>query len=127
MGRDLRPKAPTYYLTIHKNGEEIIRREPFGDFCLAVAFTSRFYRPRSRRSVLAFTTEVINGEHARSYAELARPEAVELEEPYHEERYIRAVKLSNAFDFENSYFFLIETDHGIDELESYMSDEGEVE
>src|SRR5262245_22605308 len=102
-----------YYLTIKKNGEVILAKQPFADYAAAVAFTSQFYQPRAARSVLRFTTEVINGEFARSYATLERPENLDKDSPFFKERCHATVKKANAFSFDASYLFLIESELGI--------------
>ena len=108
-----------YYLTITKNSVEIAYRKPFDDFSAAVTYTSQFYKPRIEgcRTVLSFTTEVINGQYARSYTHLTRPEDIDQSMPHHERRYHIAAQQSNAFSYDGSYFFLIETELGIQDAQ----------
>jgi hypothetical protein len=63
-----------YYLTIQREGLDVVRRQPFSNYADAIAFTSRYYqfRPSIRRAVLKFSTEAINGQFARSYATLSK-------------------------------------------------------
>ena len=107
-----------YYVTVVKDGKDIVDRMPVGDFAGALAETSRFYTTRLGRGVLRFTTEVINGQFARSYAQLNRPEDIDEDEFLFKERYHYAAKYSNAFNYDGSYFFLIESDLGVSERES---------
>lgn len=99
-----------YYLTIEKDGSDIVRRKEFSDYYDAVHCCAQYYSAKSKRSVLSLTTEVINGEFARSYVELAIPESIDVGE---QARRLRATKYSNAFEYDGSYFFLIETEVGI--------------
>jgi hypothetical protein len=104
-----------YYLTVEQNGVEVVRRKVFDDYGTAVKFISKYFEPKSRRSVLSFTTEAINGEFARSYVEMADPTTID----HHDQtRYLRSVKFSNAFSYEGSYFFLIESDVGIQDADN---------
>jgi hypothetical protein len=121
----IRRKWPfMYYATIYKNSEAIVHRKPFNDFSDAIDFTSSFYRLRLG-GTLSFTTEVINGKLARSYAELVRLADVEAPKPFDQWRYQQAAKQSSSFDFNGTYLFMIETDFGIFETERYNADEEE--
>lgn len=98
-----------YYLTVDKNGEQITRRKAFDDYSKALQSLAEFYRPKTRRSVLSFTTEIINGQFARSFATLTDPEAIIAQEPFYRERYEVAVRQKSVFEFDGSYQFLIES------------------
>ena len=108
-------KQAMYYLTVKKGGKELLVRKEFADYSAAIAYTGQFYQATTKRSIIAFTTEVINGELARSYATLTRPESVSSHEPYFQERYHVAVKQDNSFEYDDSFFFLIETERGIED------------
>ena len=113
-----------YYLTVTRDDKDVLRRHPFADYSEAVAGASQFYKPKAGRSTLTFSTEVINGLFARSYATLERPEALDENKPFFEARYHHAVKHDNAFSFDASYFFLIESDFGVSDAEA-MREEGD--
>lgn len=106
-----------YYLTVVKNDEEMIRRKQFADFAAALAELRDYYRPKAGRSTLVFTTEVINGEFARSFAVLADPQSVHPSEPFYRERMETAVRTQNAFEYDGNLTFLIESEHGINDCE----------
>lgn len=110
-----------YYVTVDKNGEELVRRKEFDDYAVAMQYLATYYEPRLGRGVLPFTTEVINGEFARSYVELADPETVGSS---NEARRLRSIKFSNAFNYDGTYFFLVESDVGIQDADN---DEDDVE
>jgi hypothetical protein len=116
-----------YYLTVKKNGEVIVSKQAFHDYAEAVAFTSQFYRPRSIRSVLRFASEAINGEFVRSYATLIKPENIEKDSPHYRERFHAAVKKVNAFDFDGSYLFVIQSEVGMSDAEAMRTVFEEVE
>ena len=69
---------PMYYMTVVRDGVDVVRRQEFADYAEAVAFTSRYYRvkPPIRRAVLKFYTEAINGQFACSYAPLTREQDI---------------------------------------------------
>lgn len=104
-----------YYVTVDKNGSQVARRIAFDDYAEAVNYLATYYKPKFGRCTLSFTTEVINGHFARSYSELADPDIVDRSD---EVRYVRAVKMSNAFDYAGSFFFLIESEVGIRDADS---------
>ena len=106
-----------YHLTVHADGAPLVTREPFDDYARAIGFVSRYYRPRSGRSVLTFDTEVIDGKFARAYKALNVPEALDRTDPDFAALYHIAAKNSNAFDYDRSYRFLVESDFGIDQAE----------
>lgn len=62
-----------YKLTVW-SGDEILFTDDFDDFEQAINATGSFYTPKNlrHRSVLSFTTEVINGKFFRSYASLVK-------------------------------------------------------
>jgi hypothetical protein len=111
-----------YYLTVEHDGSEIIRRKQFGDYSDAVNYLSRYFKAITRRSVLSLTTEVINGVFARSYGSMNDPMTIDRSE---QERYSRAVRYRNAFENEGSYFFLIESEAGIQDVHHFESDDDE--
>jgi hypothetical protein len=102
-----------YYLTVDENDNEICSRKPFDDYGEALEACAQFFKPKSNRSVLSFTTETINGKFARSYTELKRPEHISAEDEIGKQRYAAAAKSSNSFEYDCSYFFLIESELGI--------------
>ncbi|MEM9543344.1 MAG: hypothetical protein AAGA60_28115 [Cyanobacteria bacterium P01_E01_bin.42] len=104
-----------YFLTVYKNKKEIIRHMEFNDYSEAVRYCNKFYKLKSTISILTFTTEIINGEFARSFTELNRPEDIDLNETYGKERYHHAAKHVNSFDYDASFFFLIESEVGIND------------
>lgn len=106
-----------YFVTVEKNGVSIHDRMQFDDYATAIEFLSEFYRPRFGRCVLPLTTEIVNGKFARSYGELNVPESIEVVDETSRRRYSAAAKLSNAFEYDASYFFLVESDVGIAERE----------
>ena len=110
-----------YYLTITRDGQDVIRRKAFDDYDAAIEYTSQFYRPRHTRCVLEFTTEVINGKFARSFGTLNRPEGLDENGPYYKERYHVAAKQANSFDYDYSYLFVIESECGIRDVEDMRS------
>ncbi len=112
-----------YFLTVEKRGVELVRRQPFDDYGDAIDFIGRYYKPRSQRSVLNFTTEAINGEFARSYVSLNRPDDLAKDDIGFERRYENAVKYSNAFDYDDSYFFMIESEIGIADCDEEDDDD----
>ena len=112
-----------YFLTVEKRGEELIRRQPFDDYGDAINFVGQYFTPRSQRSVLNFTTEAINGKFARSYVSLNRPGDLAKNDVGFERRYEIAVKYSNAFDYDDSYFFMIESEVGIADCDDYDEDD----
>jgi hypothetical protein len=112
-----------YYLTVVKDGVDLISQRPYEDYAAAIAGTAEFYRPKAGRSVLKFTTEVINGAFARSFATLTRPEDIPADHPFPNEIRQKAAKQSNAFSFDATYLFLIENDLGVSERIDDADDE----
>jgi hypothetical protein len=106
-----------YYLTVKKNGETIVDRSPFADYETALSETARFYRGKSRRSVLNFTTEVVNGSFIVSYATLRRTQDLNKDEYLYMEKYRAAVKNESAFEYDASYIFSIQSELGIREAD----------
>lgn len=107
-----------YFVTVEEDGKEIVRRKMFDDYFAAVSSLACYYRPTSTRSVLEFATEVINGEFARSYVTLMLPEALDRSDSFFHTRYSIAAKQSNAFHYEHTYFFLIESERGKNEADA---------
>ena len=90
-----------YYSTIENNDIIIEKRVPFDDYKEAMHIFSKYYKSKSQRSVLNFTTELINGRFARSYIELNLPENISMnDDTISTQRYLNAVKHSNAFEYE---------------------------
>jgi len=116
-----------YYLTVEKGGKSLLRREAFDDYGSAVAACYDYYEARSPRSVLTFTTEAINGQFARSFTELNLPESIEPNDEIGRMRYSAAAKYSNAFDYDDSYFFMIESEIGIADYDAYEEDDDDLE
>lgn len=112
-----------YYVSVDEDGVEVVRRKPFDDYCAAVDFFSQFYQPRAGRAVLEFVSEVINGRFARSYASLMIPGALDENDSYFQTRYHVAAKQSNAFRYDHSYFFLIESEVGRTDADDLNADE----
>jgi hypothetical protein len=113
-----------YYLSVERSGKEIIRRMGFQDYAEAVNFTAQFYAPKAPRAVLSFVTEVVNGEFARSFAVLTRPDEVAEGEAWFIERRNAAVKQANAFEYDASYQFLIESELGVQDADADAPDMG---
>ena len=115
-----------YYLTVQRDGVDVVRRQEFADYADAVAFTSRYYqvKPSIGRAVLKFYTEAINGQFARSYAALTRVEDVSENHPYATEARNAATKQENAFVYDASYLFLIESDLGRADQKAEADDGG---
>jgi hypothetical protein len=109
-----------YYLTVDHDGSEIIRRKEFDDYGDAVTYLSQYFKTKSGRSVLELTTEVINGVFARSYGSMNDPMTIDRS---NKEGYSRAVRCSNAFSYKGSYFFLIESEAGIQDARNEESDD----
>jgi len=114
---------PVYYLTVMRDGVEVVRRQQCADYAEAVAFTSRYYRvkPPIRRAVLKFYTEAINGQFARSYATLTRERDIGTDRARSIDRHA-AIKQENAFEFDASYLFLIESEVGRADQEAWADD-----
>lgn len=108
-----------YYLTVVKNGEEVCVRAPYTDYSDAILACADYYSPKNKRSVLTFTTEALNGRFARSYAEMNRPEEISTEDEIGKHRYAAAAKCTNAFEFKDSLLFLIETEIGVLDADSW--------
>ena len=107
-----------YFVTVGKNGDQIVDRKPFDDYGEAVASLNLYYQPKAGRCVLKLSTEVVNGVFARSFGGLNIPEDIEATDESTQRKYSAAAKQSNAFDYDASYFFLIESEFGISEREN---------
>ncbi len=103
-----------YFLTVESGNRTIVRRMPFDDYADALHFLAKYYRPRLGRGTLPFTTEVVDGKFMRSYTELLDPETMQ---PKDEPRYVRAVKLSTAFQYDAPLFFLVESEAGMQDTD----------
>ena len=106
-----------YFVTVESNVEVLVKRMACIDFHEALSIFSRYYRAKSKRSVLQFSTEVINGQFARAYAELVVPSQISVNDESSKLRYEIAAKHSNAFEYDQSYFFLVESRVGIEDSE----------
>jgi hypothetical protein len=104
-----------YYLTIEKNGNELCVRKPFDDYGTAIAACAVYYTPKTKRSVLTFTTETINGQFARSYVVLNHPERINRGDEIGRQLYAAAVANMYAFEYTDSYLFLIESEIGVED------------
>ena len=113
-----------YYATVFKDEETIVSRKPFHDFSEALKYFGAYYQPRSGRGTLSFTKEVKEGEFVRSYTELVDPATLDnhVDNNYNS-RYLRAVKMSNAFIYNGSYFFLVESELGIQEVQKELEED----
>ena len=115
-----------YYLTVYKGEEEMIRRILFEDYNDALLALLDYYKPKYDTSVLPFTTDVIKGQFARSSVELNLPEDIEeIKNEFDQQRYNRAAKNSNSFEYDASYYFLIESEIGIKDTDAFFADDDE--
>jgi hypothetical protein len=104
----------TYYFSVHKNGMLDCDRQPFDDYSSALEACTAYVKPRyAGRRVITFQSELVNGQFARSYASLDLPEAVDRDGPMGAARYSSAAKFSNAFIYDASYVFMIESEFGL--------------
>lgn len=112
-----------YYLSVKSDdGQLLVDRDPFDDYGEAMAALDRFIRPRPGRAVLTFTTELINGQFARSFAQLRRPEDLDPEHPMFETLWRTAAKQDNAYTYERGYRFVIESEYGAAETDRIRAD-----
>jgi len=111
-----------YFLSVFQNQREIARRRPFSDFAEAIAACGEYYEPRAAGAVLQFSVQVTGKIFRRATAQLTRPEDVPAEQANSPVAW-RAAKQSNAFRFEYSYAFLVESDAGIEQAEQWLRDE----
>jgi hypothetical protein len=111
----------TYYFTVYKNDVAERVREPFDDYEAAMAACSSYFRARARRTVLSFTSELVNGKFARSYASLALAREVSQENSFDAGVYADAVKTMNAFDYDAAYLFLIESEFGVADCDAMQT------
>lgn len=104
-----------YYLTVlkGKDKDEVVASKSFDDFGNAMDACAEFYSPKTPRAVLSFTTEAINGKFARAYTELNQLGDIDAESADGSERHHYAAKHSKTHEYENSFFFLIESELGI--------------
>ena len=112
-----------YYLTVLKGKEwnEVVASKSYEDFGDAMEACADFYSPKTDRAVLTFTTETINGKFARAYAELNRPEDIDIKGENGKEKHQKAVKHSNAHTYGSTFLFLIESDLGVADVGSEAS------
>jgi hypothetical protein len=108
-----------YYVTIIKNGVDVFRRKPFKQYEDAMSALGEYYKTPWGKSTLTFVTETLNGQFARTYTELNRWEDIDPKDA----RYTQAVKDSNAFVYDGSYFFLIESEIGMQEADAFFADD----
>jgi len=114
-----------YYLSVLKGKDkgEVVASKSFDDFGHAMAACSDYYNPKAHRAVLSFTTEAINGKFARAYAELNRPEDIDIDSTDIDsadgnDEYQCAIKQANVHDYDSSFLFLIESDFGIQDADN---------
>lgn len=117
-----------YYITVIRNGIDVVVRKPYSDYADAVAAFNDYYKKRFGNATLTFQTEVLNGSFARSYAELNHIEDIKAEKDQitsqlYQMRYEEAAKTENSFDYDGRYFFLIESEVGIRDAEAWNSDD----
>ncbi len=111
-----------YYLTVKKNDIELFHRKPFDDYIKAMDFCANYFDSNYSSSVLKFTTEMIGGKFAKTYAELNLPAHIDPQGKIGEMRYHNAIKQSSSFKYDASYFFLIESEWGIEDINNYQND-----
>ena len=112
-----------YYLTIRSKSETICRRIPFDDFALALEECSKYFESKAKLAVQTLNTEVTQGKFARAYSELNLSKDLEdFQDQIGELRFRSAVKTENSFKYDNSYFFLIESDFGIKDTKEFNDD-----
>lgn len=110
-----------YFLSVFQDQREIVVRRPFSDFAEAIAACGEYYEPRAVGAVLEFSVEVTGKIFRRAIAQLTRPEDVPSEQANSPVGW-RAAKQSNAFRFDFSYTFLVESDAGIEQAEEWLRD-----
>jgi hypothetical protein len=111
-----------YFLSVFQDQREIVMRRPFSDFAEAIAACGDYYEPRAAGASLQFSVEVTGKIFRRATAQLTRPEDVPSEQANSPMAW-RAAKQSNAFRFDYSYHFLVESDAGIEQAEQWLCDE----
>jgi len=111
-----------YFLSVFQDKREIVARRPFADFADAVAACGDYYEPRTLGAVLEFNVQVTGKIFRRATAQLARPEDVPFEYADSPVAW-RAAKQSNAFRFDHSYHFLVESEAGIEQTEQWQRDD----
>ena len=79
-----------YFVTVDKNGDQIVDRKPFDDYGEAVASLNLHYQPKAGRCVLKLSTEVVNGVFARSFGGLNIPEDIEATDESTQRKYSTA-------------------------------------
>lgn len=113
-----------YYLTVaNSKGEDLVRREAFADYGDAMAALSRYLRPMWPRSVLQFSTELINGKFARTYMQVRRPNDLDPGDEFYDRQLHLAKKQHNMYDYDEGYLFVIESDFGIEEAAATNNDD----
>jgi len=113
-----------YFLSVFQGQREIVVRRPFADFADAIAACGDYYEPRALGAVLEFNVQVSGKIFRRATAQLTRPEDVAPEKSNSPVAW-RAAKQSNAFRFDHSYRFLVESDAGIEQAERWQRDDEE--
>lgn len=108
-----------YFLTVKNtdSGQRLVEREPFEDYGEAMRALSSYLRPRNPRSVLVFSTELINGEFARTFMQVRRPEDLDPKDPLSKQLRPLASKQANAYDYDCDYLFIIESEYGAAEAD----------
>lgn len=110
-----------YHVTVIKGDDYIVRRKAFDDYGDAFEFLLNFYKPKIGNCILEFTTKSINGKFSRTYTSLYHPEELDKLDG----RYEEAVKAHNAFSYDHTYHFLIESDIGVKDADAWDSDTDE--
>lgn len=114
-----------YFLTIAAKNSSICERVPYSDFGEAILACGNYYQPRFPGSVLDFTSEVVGKKFARAYAQLTLLEDLPPDTPRDSPQGIKALKQGNAFIFEKSYTFLIESEAGVKEADRFRAEDNE--
>jgi hypothetical protein len=103
-----------YFLTVFSGGSVVAERVPYEDYSEAIAACGAYYEPRSPGAVLQFSSVVVGKKFLRSYASLTRVEDLPKDVERSDPRRWRAAKDGNAFLFDNSYHFLVESEAGVE-------------
>lgn len=114
-----------YFLTIRAGNEILKDRAEFADYADALAACGEYYEPRFAGSTLNFTSVVIGKRFLRSHAQLVRMEDLSGNVPLDSPQAIAAAKHSNAFSFDRSYAFLIESEEGAREADRIAREDSE--
>lgn len=111
-----------YFLTVLEDQRVVVLKRPYADFADAVAACGDYYEPRAVGAVLEFNVEVTSKIFRRATAQLTRPEDVSQEHANSPVAW-RAAKQSNAFQFDSSYSFLVESEAGIEQAAQWQRED----